>query len=159
MLDPWRLKWENLLISQDQNAAAKRQLLVWELADLGDAGWDVACVIASFMQPVIVGRFDMQGRPTGPATAEDVSRAQACCRTFWQTYIKELSLTVEQQAQAKQRCVRFAAARLVLTAYEIAQSTAEISPSALLAIQTASSIFNDPGSAATSLFGLEETGA
>lgn len=154
------MKWENLLISQDQNgAAAKLQLIDWELADLGDAAWDVACVLASFMQPVIVGRFDMQGRPTGPATADEVSRAQACCRTFWQTYMKELALTAEQQAQAKQRYVRFAAARLVLTAYEIAQSTAEISPSALLAIQTASSIFNDPGNAAETLFGLERTGA
>lgn len=154
------LKWENLLIAQDPSGhRATLQLIDWELADLGDAAWDVACVLASFMQPVIVGRFDTQGRPTGPATADEVSRAQACCRTFWQTYMKELTLTLEQQALAKQRCVRFAAARLVLTAYEIAQSSAEISPSALLAIQTASSIFTNPGSAAEKLFALEETGA
>ncbi|WP_284773914.1 aminoglycoside phosphotransferase family protein [Agrobacterium sp. lyk4-40-TYG-31] len=154
------LKWENFLVSQpDENAKASVQLIDWELADLGDAAWDVACVLASFVQPVIVGRFSAQGQFLGPAPAEDIARAQACCKAFWTAYTAAFSLTAQQQAQAKDRCARFAAARLVLTAYEIAQATPEISASAALAIRTATSIFNDPRSAVQQLFGLADPGA
>ncbi|KXG87670.1 phosphotransferase family protein [Agrobacterium bohemicum] len=155
------LKWENFLVSQKPNGDGRAtvQLIDWELADLGDAAWDVACVLASFIQPVIVGRYSAQGQAMGPATADETARAQACCKAFWRAYTAAFSMTREQQALAKERCARFAAARLVLTAYEIAQSTPEISASALLAIRAAASIFNDPRSAIDQLFALDEIGA
>lgn len=155
------LKWENFLVSQTPNGDGRAtvQLIDWELADLGDAAWDVACVLASFIQPVIVGRYSAQGQAMGPATADETVRAQACCKAFWRAYTAGFSMTREQQALAKERCARFAAARLVLTAYEIAQSTPEISASALLAIRAAASIFNDPRSAINQLFALDEIGA
>ncbi len=154
------LKWENFLVSQKDgpDGTAKVQLIDWELADLGDAAWDVACVLASFIQPIIVGRFSAQGQHMGPATADDIMRAQACCRAFWRTYTAAFTLTPEQQMLAMERCVRFAAVRFVLTAYEIAQSIAEMPPSAQLAIRTAADILNDPRSAVRQLFALD-TGA
>lgn len=154
------LKWENFLVSRThEDAAATVQLIDWELADLGDASWDAACVLASFMQPVIVGRFSAQGQSLGSASAEEVASAQACCRAFWNAYTSSFPWTQEQQAHAKIRCARFAAARLVLTAYEIAQSTPDTPPSAILAIRTAINIFNDPHTAVQQLFGLSGSGA
>ena len=154
------LKWENFLVSSGQKGTSKAtvQLIDWELADLGDAAWDVACVLASFVQPLIVGRFSAQGQALGPAPAHEIAGAQACCKAFWNAYASAFSLTPQQQMQAQHRCARFAAARLVLTAYEIAQSTAEISPPAIQAIRTANEIFNHPPSAARHLFGLDHTG-
>lgn len=151
------LKWENFLVSPKGGAdgGAQVELIDWELADLGDAAWDAACVLASFIQPIIVGRFSLQGQPLGAASIDDVTRAQACCRAFWKSYTGSFSLTPEQQTLAMERCARFAAVRFVLTAYEIAQSIEEMPPSAQLAIRTATDILNDPQSAVRQLFALE----
>ncbi|MDQ0454752.1 phosphotransferase family protein [Rhizobium paknamense] len=155
------LKTENFLVSQPDgpSGAANIQLIDWELADLGDPAWDAGCVLASFVQPLVIGIYSNPAQTTpSPAGPTDVLRAQRCCQAFWKAYAAPFAATSQQLALAGERCVRFAALRLVLTAYEMSQASPEMPSAALVALQAAASIFADPRAAARQLFTLD-TGA
>lgn len=151
------MKWDNIIINGDGGTEPFDVRIVdWELADIGDAGWDVGCVIAGYLQRLILtqaGAAQMPGislfaAPQGNLPAE-IEAARKGLLAFWSTYSEGFGLQIGTQSDlARRRAMRFAAVRLLLSAFEVAGGMpASAAPIAQL-IAAATAIARDPDQAA-----------
>jgi hypothetical protein len=167
MRDNWRydqlvhgdLKWENCVIyplaSGDGNLGGR--IVDWELADLGEPAWDVGGMLQSYICFWVISmRFDADRSLAAveKTAAYPIERMQPSIRAFWQAYVDELKIDTEAADAMLIRSVRYGAARMIQTAYEALQYTAELSPTALALLQVSLNVLKDPKRAAVELLGL-----
>ncbi|MGH7505239.1 MAG: phosphotransferase family protein, partial [Longimicrobiales bacterium] len=100
------LKLDNCLVLPEPAAGGRVRIIDWELADVGDAAWDVGSVLQALWVPPML-RSGEGGEPAFEA---------ACA--FWSAYAQRRGYSAEASAAALRRAVRFGAARMVLSAYE-----------------------------------------
>jgi len=147
------MKWDNCLVNGD---AGSIRIVDWELADIGDPLWDAGAVLQSYVS------FWIFSLPAGQgADAEQVARAaqyplehmQAAIRAFWIAY-RESRGAAKDDAALLERTIRYAAARMVLTAYETMQFSAQLSPHARYLLQVSQNMLTRPREAARDLLSL-----
>lgn len=149
------VKWANFIASADDPEFLR--LIDWELADIGDAAWDVAGLLQSYVSAWIFGFDDSNPTaydlPAGTADFE-ISRMHGSVQRFWAAYVAERGLEDGQAAELLGRSVRLLACRMIQTAAEGAMKAATIPPNSMRAVQAAFNILQRPKEAAAELLGL-----
>lgn len=159
--DGWRaealvhrdVKWENCIAHAPPGGArpTRIKLVDWEMAGWGDPGFDVGSAFSDFLghwlaierAPVVVGRATPPLRSLQPAIA-----------AFWRAYVRTRGLDEGPASRLLDRAVRYAAARLVQSAFEHTQDTTRMPARVAYGLQLSRDMLAAPRGAATDLLGI-----
>ena len=150
------LKGDNVLISVG-NGQTRVSIIDWEMAQRGDAAWDVGAMLRDFL-----GYWLNSVPLSSDLTPEDMlarsrwplSRLHPSARAFWQAYCASGALDGVDAGTFLVRCICSAAARLVQSAYELSLNQQQVSNLAMAMLQLAANIFANPQEASLHLFGI-----
>jgi hypothetical protein len=146
------MKWDNLVVSGGAGDPAV-WIVDWELVDIGDAGWDVGAIFAAYvayclMMPAGLGQMQQSGR-------DGIVRARPALRQFWTAYAQARGLGGLAAQAYLERCIRFAAARLVLTVFEWLYNAHQMTAGLHAMLNTSQTMFLYPGQSAADLLGSD----
>jgi hypothetical protein len=155
------MKWENCLVQSRHGdpAGVTLKLIDWEMADLGDACWDVGDLLQSFLVFWILSL--PLARSVDPAQLIDLAqhplnKMQPCIRSFWRAYRDAMFLDASNSKDLLLRCVRFGGARMVQSAFECLYFAREMTPQAICLLQVSLNILQDPAGALENLLGISD---
>lgn len=152
------IKLDNLLITHRPPARTQRlKIIDWEAAGLGDPGWDVGSVFGEYLA------VWLRSIPTIPGEAPDrhlqrarypLHKIQPALGSFWRAYAAQAGLNPTQAMLLLERATRYAAVRLLQTAFEQDQNSARPAPNSFLLLQLAFNILQRPLEALEHLVGI-----
>lgn len=153
------IKGDNILLTRaGQRRKSSLKLVDWELAGVGDPCWDVGCVFGEYLwlwlQSIPVVGHDSPDKFIAFARYP-LAKIQPSLRAFWQMYASRMQLAGQAEVASLGRSVRYAAARLVQTAFEQGQQVNQLSASALHLLQLSFNMLQRPQEAAVHLLGLD----
>ena len=150
------LKWENVLVTRARWRRRPQLWIVdWEMAGMGDPCWDVGAIFGEYLRAWLASAPFAPGETPGAAIARaalPLPRIQPAIRAFWAAYLA--GSHPPDPATRLLRATSYAAARLIQTTLEHAQTAVHLSGFALLALQVALNILQRPQEAAEQLLGL-----
>lgn len=162
------IKWNNIIIQahsldREPDAVAERRppairLVDWELARLGDPCWDVGSFFGEYLTFWLLS-IPVTGQDP-PDRFLDLARyplekMRPALRAFWTAYAQDRGLADPSlHYEFLLRSVRYAAARLVQTAYEQGQTSALLTGNIVVLLQLAFNILQRPSDAAIALLGI-----
>ncbi len=176
--DGWRrdtlihtdMRWENCLLAPRSEPLADRRLCVidWELADIGDAAWDVGSMLQSYLafwigsMPAGMLAEPRSGKMSSgmdPAAlfagaTVPLTNVQTAIAAFWTAYISASDAYRNSADVFLQRCIGMMAARMMVAAFERCAWRQTIDPVAILLVQTALNVLADPDRVARDLLGI-----
>jgi hypothetical protein len=149
------MKWDNCLLWGPRHR--RIALIDWEAACLGDPCWDIGSALSHYLSAWVFS-VPVTG-PTPPErfaqlAARPLDTIQPAIRACWQEYARELDLPPASAIGWLLQTVRFAAARLVLTAFETAQASTQLTGPLLLHLQLAYNMLERPHESAVHLLGI-----
>jgi aminoglycoside phosphotransferase (APT) family kinase protein len=151
------IKWDNLLVARGEGGASRLKIVDWELARVGEPCWDVGSVFGDYLG------FWLASIPITGEEPPDrflqlarypIEKMQPAMRSFWKAYAAGMGLTAEEQDEWLLRSVRYAAARLLQTAYEQSALTLKLTGNVICLLQLSLNILQRPTDAAGSLLGI-----
>jgi hypothetical protein len=150
------MKWHNCMVSV---SAPERTLKIvdWELADLGDARWDVGGIFQAYLS---FWALSLRGAPSDPTEVLAASGPYSldamlpAMHAFWGAYTERMALEPKKTAEWLTTSLRYAAARMVQTAYELSAGTGALTTEAVRLLQISFNMLDRPGDAARDLFGF-----
>ena len=107
------MKWDNVLVYSGTGELDFR-IVDWEMADFGDAAWDVGAVLQSFLSVWIMSMPIASGVPPEAyvsMAAQPLDAMRPVLKSFWEAYSKTRKFGKDQSNGELERCMRFAAAR------------------------------------------------
>ncbi|MCG8461761.1 MAG: phosphotransferase, partial [Holophagales bacterium] len=151
------LKLDNcLLVPSEIRSGHELRLIDWELADLGDAGWDVGSVFQTYLaawifsQPVpAVGSRELVGFRGPP-----IERMQPLLHAFWAHYCGVRGFARSERERQLHRSLRLAAARMAQTAFETTVATRHLGVHAWALLGLGRYILADTDTVISDLLGL-----
>jgi len=155
------IKWDNCLIQSSiaPNGKPLLRVIDWELADLGDALWDVGAILQSYLSYWILSM------PTWPnARPEElIAKApyklevlQKAIRAFWNRYKEVAEIPSERRKESLAQSIAYGAARMIQTAYEALTFATQMNANALYLLQVSMNILLNTDEATRELFGIME---
>jgi aminoglycoside phosphotransferase (APT) family kinase protein len=158
------VKWLNVILCAAPGSSRRTRikLVDWELARLGDPCWDTGSVFGEYLT------FWLLSIPvTGDAPPDrfldlaryPLDRMRGAMRAFWLEYIRRMDLSAEQADEWLLRSTRYAASRLLQTAYEQGHASNRLTGNIVCLLQLAFNILQRPEQAAFSLLGIPPRGA
>jgi hypothetical protein len=147
------MKWDNVLVFPAP-AGRDFRIVDWEMADFGDAAWDVGAVLQSFLAVWILSMPIASGLPPEryvSMAAQPLETMRPVLRTFWEAYAATRDFSVDQRKAELERCMRFGAARLVWAALEQRLFVPQLDPAATALLQVSMNVLQDPARAVTEL--------
>jgi aminoglycoside phosphotransferase (APT) family kinase protein len=153
------IKWENVIIQprDPENSEQNLRLIDWETADLGDAAWDVGGALQSYLS-FWVFSMPVTSEAKAPELVEHaklpLEAMQPSIRRFWKMYVDSMQLTGAAAAEWLERSIKFAAARMIQTAYEYMYYSPQLTPSAVYLLQVSLNILTNPTRAISDLLNL-----
>lgn len=153
------LKWDNCLAwSEDHDRLA---LIDWEAAGIGDPCWDIGSALSSYLS-LWISSVPIAGQTPPERFAllaeRPLSDMQPAIRACWEGYLDGLGLAPAATDGWLLHAVRLAAARLVLSAFETAQVSIQLTGASMLHLQLALNMLERPHEAAVHLFGIRLRG-
>ena len=153
------MKWDNCVTyfenGNDKDPSVK--IVDWELADIGDARWDVGAILQSYLSFWLLS-IPANAEATAMQLVEmaqfPLEKMQPAIRVFWQTYLETHKVDSADAAELLESCVKYAAARMIQTAYEYMQYSSQISANALYLLQVSLNTLKDPKEAIRDLLAL-----
>jgi aminoglycoside phosphotransferase (APT) family kinase protein len=150
------IKWENVLISRGRNLNMK--IVDWELAGLGDPCWDVGAMFGEYLSywllSIPITGTDPPDRFLELARYPLVTM-QPAMRAFWQAYTATIGISHAGSTRRLMGAVRYAAVRLLQTAFEQSQEAVQLSGNALCFLQVSLNMMQRPMEAAVHLLNAE----
>jgi aminoglycoside phosphotransferase (APT) family kinase protein len=143
------MKWDNLLIVEEDGCEPELRVVDWELADFGDAAWDAGAVLAAYIAFAMLPLSQGASATELPARFTDMRPA---LRSFWVRYAADRRLPASRAYL--ERCLVFAAARLALTVFEYLYALLQMNPALVAMLQAGESIAANPSRAAAEWMGL-----
>lgn len=147
------VKADNVLVLD--GAATEIRLVDWELVQVGDPAWDVAGVL---QDAVMMWVQSMTPAPTPeemePSAQLPWPERQVALRAFWRRYRAAARLSGDDANALLSRAVRYSAARLIQSAFEMAHDAAQLPAGSVLLLQVSANIFDDPALAQVQLYHL-----
>jgi len=143
------LKWDNCLVypRDAQESQLRFKIVDWELADIGDACWDLGAILQAFLSSWI---FSMPDTGLVPATLL-VERAQyqlddmqPVIAAFWLGYTAGRQIDDLSARALLERSMRYGAARMVQTAFELSVHRQQLTSSAVRLLQLSNNILASP---------------
>lgn len=153
------MKWDNCHASQSADGTRSLRIVDWELADVGDAAWDVGAVFQAYLShwifsmPVQAGVSPDRWVESAPLRLESM---QPSLRAFWEAYRTASPERAARDPGLLGRSVRSAAARMIQTVYEYMHRSPQLTGNALCLLQASFNMLAQPGAAQRELLGLEE---
>lgn len=150
------LKWDNCVVENGKEAPSIK-IVDWELADWGDACWDVGAILQAYLSFWV---FSMPAAEEVPTTdlvkraQHPVESMQPALRAFWKGYVEARGIERQDAAVMLERSVRCGAARMIQTAYEYMYYSAAVSANILCLLQVSLNILSRPEEAIRELLGL-----
>src|SRR5215510_7829336 len=152
------LKWDNCVVYRAPgNGAFALKVVDWELADIGDARWDLGALLQAYIAFWVLSmRISTELLPAQFAeTAQyPIEKMQPSARAFWQAYIEARGIDGPAARALLTSSMKFGAARMIQTAYETMQFSPQISANALCLLQVSFNVLREPSEAVTNLIGL-----
>ena len=147
------MKWDNVLVFP-RAAELDFRIVDWEMADCGDAGWDVGAVLQSFLSAWIMSMPIGSGLPpeayVGMAS-QPLEAMRPVLKAFWQSYALTREFGEAQSRSELERSMRFGAARLVWSAIEQRLYVQQLDPAATALLQVSLNVLKDPARAVKEL--------
>jgi hypothetical protein len=140
------MKWDNVLVFPVGKTMDFR-IADWEMADFGDAAWDVGAILQSFLTTWILSMPIGSGLPPEAyigMAAQPLEGMRPVLKAFWRVYAETRGFDGRKQRQELERCMRFGAARLVWSAVEQRMYVAQVDPAAAALLQVGLNILKDP---------------
>ena len=153
------MRWDNCLaLSRGGSSRRTRVLLIdWELSTAGDPALDIGAYFAEYLRAwqQSVGMPD----PHEPARRlvdprQVLPTMQPAVGAFWEAYERRRGHSAMELSRTLRRALRFAGARLVMTALEEAQMLVELRQSVLSTLQLGANVLRRPDEAAAHLLGF-----
>jgi hypothetical protein len=151
------MKWENCVVSPIGDGAPGVKVVDWELADLGDACWDVGAVFQAYLSSWVLSLPATGDAPPSQLVEQaafPLEAMQPAIRAFWRSYVVTLGRNGRGQGELLERCVRYGAARMIQTAFEYMNYSPQITASALRLLQLSLNVLTNPGEAVSDLLAL-----
>jgi 5-methylthioribose kinase len=157
------LKWDNCLIYFKTGRRRRNGLAVvdWETAGMGDPCWDVGSSLSDYLAFWVLSMpVYADSRTTSlPQMAQfPLEVMQPAARRLWEAYLSSRRLSEVTAVEFLARSMRFAAARLVQTAFELMQMRTELTGGIIAVLQLAENTVLRPIEAAHNLLGLNQSG-
>ncbi len=156
------MKWENCLLvpmpTDAEGPALALKIVDWELADFGDFCWDAGAVFQSYLSAWILSmpqHDEASAEKLVGQAGHSLDAMQPAMARYWQCYAQARALSGERRAAMLRRCVQYAAARMIQTAYEHMSYASSLSMGTLRMLQVSSNILTRPADAIRGLLGLE----
>lgn len=150
--------WDNCVAYRASgNGVLANKVVDWEIADIGDPAWDIGAFLQAYISFWILS-MRMSGDLPPARFAETaqypIEAMQPSVRAFWNAYIEAMGLEHAAAQALLIRCIKYGAARMIQTSYEVTQYAPQMSPNALCLLQVSFNILKEPQEAATHLLGL-----
>ncbi len=136
------MKWENCIVYNDV-----LKIIDWELADLGDAAWDVGAIFQTWLTHW-VSQQNGQHQNNKP---EDLQPAIAA---FWNAYSGTMLPGKSDQSALLEKCCKCAAIRIIQTVFEYMHFTKKLDKTAIVLLQLSLNMLKNPAEATSTLLGL-----
>jgi thiamine kinase-like enzyme len=153
------IKWDNCLVSSSGNVLRKKRikLVDWELAGVGDPCWDLGSVFNDYLSFWLFS-IPITGE-TPPEKFHELARyplyrMKPAIHSFWQSYMESMQLDRISVHNWLLRSVKYAALRLIQSAFEQTQISAQLTGSAVCILQLSMNILCRPSEAASRLLGI-----
>jgi hypothetical protein len=153
------LRWDNWLVMESSDRRQKPGLKIvdWELAGRGDPCWDIGSVFSEYLS------FWLLSIPVSGDIPPDrfpelarypLSRMQPAIRSFWDAYVQRMNLDASRSHEWLLRSMKYAAARLVQTAFERMQIAMQLTGNTVCFLQLSLNILQQPEEAIVHLLGI-----
>lgn len=151
------VKWDNFLIRNTESPEPQLYLVDWEMAVFGDPCWDVGAVLQAYLN------FWIYSMPFHETTHpnELVTRAQRpleqlwpAIHGFWEAYSEGMGLDSPTSRAMLTRSARYAAGRMIQSAYEMMNTWQQMPPTGAAMLQTSFNILTRPADAVRDLLGF-----
>jgi len=155
------IKWDNCLVIPRRIPCTGSRLKVidWELANLGDSRWDVGAVIGGYLSSWVLSiPVSGQGSPEQflHLARYPLERIQRAFQSFWRAYVSGMNLTPVESAEHILHAMKYAAARLLQTAFEQTQHAPNLGGHIICILQLSLNILEMPEEAVGRLLGLSD---
>jgi hypothetical protein len=140
------LKWDNCLLVREGEGRHSLRFVDWELADVGDARWDIGGVIQAFLV----------SWSSWSAYGVSLDAVQPAIEGFWRRTVETRAIPRDQVRALLEQCIECAGLRMAQSALEAVYGAAEVHPSALETAQLALRMVASPNSAIADQLGLLE---
>jgi hypothetical protein len=150
------MKWDNVLVYPTDEGLDFR-VVDWEMADFGDAAWDVGAVIQSFLTAWILSMPIASGLPPAAYVGmarEPLEAMHPVFSAFWRTYAAKRGWDAALAARERERCLSFGAARLAWAAIEQRVFVSNVDSTATAMLQVSFNILKDPARAVRELLNV-----
>lgn len=149
------LKWDNCLIDGGPRPTAC--LVDWELAGLGDQDWDLGSLFGAYLHAWLLS-IPESGSGSLDATMAlaryPLERMQPLLRALWQTYVQKTGLDDATAYPRLLRATRYAACRLVQTAFEYTRAMTHLTQHMVGLLQLCLNMLQHPDAAIAHLLGI-----
>ena len=143
------IKWDNCVIysRNSGNGEEKLKVVDWEMADIGDPYWDVGSIIQGYLTSWIMSMPVSVDAPPSQLVEKaqfPLEHMQPAIRAFWKSYIltREVDDTVARDLL--ELTVKYAAARMIQTAYEYMYYSPQLNSSIVYLLQVSMNILESP---------------
>jgi len=151
------VKWDNFLIRRPASPDPEVLLVDWELAVFGDPCWDAGSVFQAYLNFWL---YSMPFHETADSSLLvsrancPIERLQPAMREFWRSYSAGMALDISSSSALLLRSVRFGAARMIQSAFEMMNLRQEMAPVGAAMLQTSFNILTRPTDAVRDLIGI-----
>lgn len=153
------MKWDNVVVyaSEENPEGEALKVIDWELADLGDTAWDTGAIFQSYLSFWVVN-MQIGSGAIGPQVVIEtpfaLEKMQPAINGFWAAYADTMQLQGEAREQMLERCMKYAAVRMIQTTYEHLANATQMAPHTINLMQLSMNILNQPKDAIRQLLGL-----
>lgn len=155
------VKMDNFILvptgTADQEPAL--YLVDWEMVQLGDPAWDLGGAFHDFVYFWVLSMdHDVPLREMAAGARYPLSAMRPAIHALWSAYCQRKGLTVAEGSALLRRTVRYSAARVIQTAYEMARHFPVIPAPSVLMLQVGVNLLKGPARGLSDLYGLTEEG-
>jgi thiamine kinase-like enzyme len=153
------LKGDNIVVFAKPGSRARMgvKIVDWECARYGDPCWDVGSLLSDYLCSWL---FSIPNSGDDPPERSmqfaryPLEKIQPAMLAFWKSYRRAMQLDFAISQRWLIRAVRYAAARMLQTAFENLQHATRVTSSILHLMQVSSNILEQPREASIHVFGI-----